>query len=457
MHTLAQLRAGELQGITRLQLREGLTTFPQEIFELADSLEILDLSGNQLTALPDDLPRLHRLQVIFCSDNPFTDLPEVLGQCPQLTMVGFKANRIRHVSAKALPPRLRWLILTDNQIDALPDELGRCTALQKLMLAGNRLRHLPASMAALHQLELLRISANQFTVLPAWLLKLPRLSWLAFAGNPFCADLEAAVLTQAAAHAIDWSDLQVEQLLGEGASGLIYRAEWQQALTQDAQASTQIAVKVFKGALTSDGLPVSEMAASLHAGVHPHLVAVHAPVTGHPDGKEALAMPWVAPHFQNLAGPPSLASCTRDVYPPDTRLPMLVLLRLAHGVASAALHLHQCGLTHGDLYAHNILYTADGDALLGDFGAAGFLDRADHDQAQAIQGLEVRAFGLLLAELLRQGDAGLGTPQNAPICDALQQLSALCCLEVVQQRPLFAAITAQLSHHLKSATPQISD
>lgn len=457
MHTLAQLRAGELQGITRLQLREGLTTFPQEIFELADSLEILDLSGNQLTALPDDLPRLQRLQVIFCSDNPFTDLPEVLGQCPQLTMVGFKANRIRHVSAKALPPRLRWLILTDNQIDALPDELGRCTALQKLMLAGNRLRHLPESMAALQQLELLRISANQFTVLPAWLLKLPRLSWLAFAGNPFCADREAAALKQAAGRAIDWADLQIKQLLGEGASGLIYRADWHQSQPRDAQAFTQIAVKVFKGDLTSDGLPVSEMAASLHAGEHPHLVAVHAPVTGHPDGQQALAMPWVAPHFQNLAGPPSLASCTRDVYPADTRFTTTALLRLAHGVATAALHLHQRGLTHGDLYAHNILCTAEGQALLSDFGAAGFLDLGHVDQAQAIQRLEVRAFGLLLAELLQHLETGLGSPDHVPVHQALQQLSAQCCNEAPQQRPLFAAIAAKLLHHLKSVTPQISD
>ena len=98
MHTLEQLHSGELKGIQRLQLRCGLTEFPREIFELADSLEILDLSGNQLSALPDDLPRLHKLRVIFCSDNPFTELPEVLGQCTQLSMVGFKANRIAHVS-----------------------------------------------------------------------------------------------------------------------------------------------------------------------------------------------------------------------------------------------------------------------------------------------------------------------------------------------------------------------
>ncbi|MEN1436751.1 protein kinase, partial [Pseudomonas aeruginosa] len=46
MHTLQQLRSGELAGATRLDLSCGLREFPREIFELADSLEVLNLSGN---------------------------------------------------------------------------------------------------------------------------------------------------------------------------------------------------------------------------------------------------------------------------------------------------------------------------------------------------------------------------------------------------------------------------
>jgi Leucine-rich repeat (LRR) protein len=188
MHTLEQLRSGALQGVRRLQLVCGLREFPREIFDLADSLEILDLSGNALSSLPDDLPRLHKLRIIFCSDNLFTELPPVLGACTTLSMVGFKANRIRSVPAAALPPQLRWLVLTDNEIEELPDELGRRPLMRKLMLAGNRLRALPASMGNLHQLELLRIAANRLTELPPWLLTLPRLTWLACAGNPFSAE-----------------------------------------------------------------------------------------------------------------------------------------------------------------------------------------------------------------------------------------------------------------------------
>ncbi len=137
--TLAPLLSGELkaEGCRELKISCGLTEFPREIFDLADTLEVLDLSGNALRALPDDLHRLHRLQILFCSNNLFTELPAVLGQCAHLEMVGFKSNRIETVPAAALPPRLRWLILSDNALQALPPEIGGCHRLQKLMLAGN--------------------------------------------------------------------------------------------------------------------------------------------------------------------------------------------------------------------------------------------------------------------------------------------------------------------------------
>ncbi len=89
MHTLQQLRSGELAGATRLDLSCGLREFPREIFELADSLEVLNLSGNALDSLPDDLGRLHRLKVLFCSANDFDELPAAVGDCPALSMVGF--------------------------------------------------------------------------------------------------------------------------------------------------------------------------------------------------------------------------------------------------------------------------------------------------------------------------------------------------------------------------------
>ncbi|RDK02932.1 leucine-rich repeat-containing protein kinase family protein [Paraburkholderia lacunae] len=437
--TLEQLRAGQLAGTRRLKLACGLTEFPREIFDLSDTLEILDLSGNALSTLPADLPRLSKLRIVFASDNLFTELPEVLGQCSQLSMIGFKANRIRKVSGRSLPAQLRWLILTDNEIETLPAEIGNCTQLQKLMLAGNRLQTLPETLAACTRLELLRLAANQLSELPAWLPSLPRLSWLAYAGNPFGAARETAALTDTPIAEIHWGTLRLEEPLGEGASGVIYRA----ALLRTARdASRSVAVKLFKGAVTSDGLPDCEMAACIRAGDHPNLIPVVGKVKDHPAGAHGLVMELIDPQYSNLAGPPSLESCTRDIYGPDTRFDLTSALRIAHGIASAACHLHRQGVMHGDLYAHNILHCGQGRALLGDFGAASFHAPEDPALGLALQRLEVRAYGCLLEELMDRCDV---RDEAHGIVTKLETLKAECLSEDVGSRPLFDEIASRLS------------
>ncbi|NVO33054.1 leucine-rich repeat-containing protein kinase family protein [Hymenobacter lapidiphilus] len=437
MRTLTQLRAGELAGATRLDLAEGLTEFPMEIFTLADTLEVLNLSGNALRELPADLPRLHRLRVLFASDNQFERVPEVLGQCSNLEMVGFKANRIRELPGAALPPQLRWLILTDNALEALPPEIGNCPPLQKLMLAGNCLRTLPPELARCTNLELLRLAANELHELPTWLLTMPRLSWLAFAGNPLTAGAEAAAESHAARPAIAWTELQLQQVLGEGASGVIYRAEWQTG----SAAPRPVAVKLFKGAVTSDGLPHSEMLACLGAGLHPNLIAVEGRLAGHPTGTEGLVLELIDHGFTNLAGPPTLASCTRDEYAPATQFELSALLQLAGGIAAAAAHLHSRGIVHGDLYAHNILATDAGAALLGDFGAAGFMPPANPKAADLLPRLESRAFGNLLEELL---DRCTPRPATAAAVAELRDWQARCQQPQVAARPLLAEVSQRL-------------
>jgi hypothetical protein len=403
--TLADLRAGRLAGSTQLDLRHcELDEFPREIFALADTLTMLDLSGNRLRELPGDLPRLRALRTLFCSNNRFETLPAVLGACPELDLVGFKANAIAHVPAAALSPRLRWLILSDNRVEALPETLGDCTRLRKLALAGNRLTRLPAGIAECESLELARLSANLFATLedalPAGLLALPRLTWLAYAGNPFNVDQEARALAATPIARVPWDELQIGALLGEGASGHIYAASWRPA----SGAERAVAVKLFKGAVTSDGLPGSERAACIAAGVHPHVIGVEGRIAGHPQVAQGLVMRLIPPRYRTLAGPPSLASCTRDVYAPELRLTAAQARAIARGAGDALAHLHAKGLMHGDLYAHNLLVDDTAHALLGDFGAASFLPDGDAVRCDALRRIDRRALGVLVDELAQRCD-----------------------------------------------------
>lgn len=354
-------------------------------------------------------------------------------------MVGFKANAIRSVPPAALPVQLRWLILTDNELEALPDDIGGCHALQKLMLSGNRLRCLPPTLAACKRLELLRIAANELQVFPQFLLTMPRLCWLAFAGNPFCETIEQRHQAALALSDIDLAALEVGQLIGEGASGHIFSARHKAG---EEVGGGALAIKMFKGEMTSDGLPQCEMAAALRAGRHAGLPVIRGRLRDPAGGANGLVMDLISPTYQALAGPPSFETCTRDVYPPSARFEMAPVLAIAGQIASVAHHLHGLGIAHGDLYAHNVLVDSRGQALMGDFGAASFYEADGGDMAVALQRLEVRAFGLLLDELLArcQSDAN-----DSDRWERLIDLVKCCVDEDVTLRPLFNEALVRLS------------
>jgi hypothetical protein len=429
MQTLQQLKNGELKGIKTLKLSEQISHFPEEIFELADTLEYLDLSTNNLSSLPEDFGRLQKLKIFFCSENQFTVLPGVLADCPLLDIVGFKSNQIETVPAEALNPNLRWLILTNNQVNELPAEIGNCTRIQKLMLAGNRLKELPSSLSQCKNLELLRIAANQLNELPAWLLSMPKLSWLAFSGNNFNHKHIVKPID-----AIDWNNLTIEHQLGEGASGIISQALW-----NNQAESKHVAVKIFKGAVTSDGLPQDEMDACIVAGNHAGLVKLIGEIANHPQNKKGLVMELIPKSFFNLGLPPSLASCTRDVFKPEMSLTAAQALKIASTIASVAEHLHSNGIMHSDLYAHNILIDDDGNTLFSDFGAASFYDRNDRETAVALERLEVRAFGCLLDDLI-----GLCTEKNDQAIGKLAIVKTNCITDDILQRPTFERLNSEL-------------
>jgi len=440
--------ADELAGVRRLDLRPRpgqprLTALPPAVFDLADTLEELDLSGNALTSLPPELPRLHRLKVLFASDNPFEALPPVLGDCTALELVGFKACRIARVEASALPPDLRWLILTGNRVRELPDALGRRERLQKLMLAGNGLTEVP-DLSGCQQLELVRLAANRLEHLPHALLDLPRLAWLALAGNPGLAGAGVGALPGDAGtlRRIEAAALQTGPVLGQGASGVIRRALWH----RPGHADEPVAVKQFHAAMTSDGSPQDERAAWLAAAGGPGQIELHGAVHGG-ESHGALVMALLPAAFRPLAGPPSLSSCTRDVYADDLQLPGSTLRSLARQVAAAVAHLHGCqrdhGVMHGDLYAHNLLWSGDAAApqlFLSDFGAATGYDRR---AAAKLERLEVRAFGILLGELLERRDEATAAGEVADLVG----LSEACQSEASALRPRFAEIHDVLERH----------
>lgn len=428
-HTLKDLKSGKLIGSKELKLACDLKEFPIEILSLADTLEVLDLSDNQLSELPDSIVQLRNLKIIFFARNNFTSFPSILRKFPVLNMIGFKSNQIETVPDDSFPPKLNWLILTDNKINKLPQSIGHCLQLQKCALAGNLLEELPAEMANCVNLELIRVSANKLKNIPNWLFELPKLSWVAFGGNP----VTYKIPIDTTIDLFHWNDFAVQDLLGEGAFGFISKANW-------ISKSKDVAIKIFKGAVTSDGLPDDEMGIAIAAGFHENLIQVLGKIKNHPEEKIGLIMKLIEPSYFNLGNPPSLESCTRDVFDENISFNGAELLKISKGIASVCAQLHHKGINHGDLYAHNILVNKTAECLLGDFGAATFYD-INSNVASLIERVEVRAFGCLIEDIF-------GIVNENEICHELrtkwEKLIEACFVSEVKKRPGFSEILIEL-------------
>lgn len=419
--------------------RTDATDIPRTALTLAPytTMTKLDLSRCGLSSLPDEgfAEAFPHLSVLFLSHNRFTELPAVVGTCRRLQMMAFRSNGMTSVHPEALRGQLRWLILTDNRLTSLPETIGRCGRLQKCMLSGNRLTALPASMEHCTSLELIRLASNRLSE-PPWplLKKLPNLAWMGLSDNPFLRDVitDMPVLEDAAV--LDEENDDDDVILGRGAGGVTRRV-WYDAVRR------HVAVKRFHRhhshndennhgtttvtTMTSDGHPAAErlMARRLAALQRRRRVALPALVQTYgqtPAG--SLVMEYLE-DVTALADPPDLRTCSRDVYGSgngdgnERRWTTTAAERVVTALLETLVALHQAGITHGDLYGHNLLVRNNNDkdkddndrdrdddtpplVKLSDFGAAYAYDRTA-DYAPYVEMVELRAFGILVGEINR--------------------------------------------------------
>jgi hypothetical protein len=360
-----------------------------------DMITKLDLYGADLSSLPQSLPlALPNLRILFCMKNKFEVVPAVIGQCLQLEMVSFKSNQVTNIHPEALAPQMRWLILTDNKLQSIPSTIGRCTRLQKLMLSGNQLTCLPEEISSCHAMELIRLSSNQLQEPPMTLLKLPKLSWIALSDNPFlasCASISEVNLEVFPEKDLD--DPSKGEVLGRGASGITRKY----SLNTGTDAHIDVAVKEYFATITSDGNPQEERKVSMVASSigSKSLVKVLGKT------KNGNLVMDLLKNYSVFAGPPSMESCSRDVYDMNASVSVKRALAMIDNLLFALMKLHAAGICHGDFYGHNILISmvSEDELWLTDFGAAFFYER-NSAYGDLIEKIERRALKHLITEIL---------------------------------------------------------
>ncbi len=144
----------------------------------------LDLTGLQLSSLPDCIGKFKNIEVLLVEQNQLNELPQSIRKLSKLKILSCHSNQL-----KSLPDsvgnlsKLEELYLDLNQVSSLPHSLGNLSNLRILSCHGNQLKSLPESVANLHSLETLYLGANQLSFLPNSLGNLRKLKILFCNGN----------------------------------------------------------------------------------------------------------------------------------------------------------------------------------------------------------------------------------------------------------------------------------
>ena len=186
---LQQARQG---GHLKLRAR-GLPSLPEEVWDIAtvelpdnsswwetrETLETIDVSQNEIVALPDDFAnKLDQLREFNLSHNRLSALPPAQSWCALESLVNLSLghNQLRalpeHFGHGNAPPLVR-LSADHNQIASLPSSLGMLSDCVEIDLSHNALATLPPGLSGLRSLRKLSLAKNRLGALPVDLLAAP--------------------------------------------------------------------------------------------------------------------------------------------------------------------------------------------------------------------------------------------------------------------------------------------
>ena len=138
--------------IRRLAKVEDVLLAGNGIKKLPDNVgvlrcESLNLSKNQLSALPKSFAELKQTRYLIFYDNAFETIPQELA--------GFK--------------NLKHLDFYKNKIKEIPDFIGDMDNLQQLFLSFNRIEVIPDTLRNLKRLKYFYIHHNELHFIPEWI------------------------------------------------------------------------------------------------------------------------------------------------------------------------------------------------------------------------------------------------------------------------------------------------
>lgn len=201
---------GELQGLVTLQLSDNqLEALPKSITDLTNLLELLvarnklkelpeninnlkdlirlDIHGNEIETLPDSIVELPKLLTLDASSNKLGSLPELIGNLENLRTLAVGKNRLKTLPNSIVQLKLIDLDISWNNLTALPETFGELASLNYLYANSNNFTELPESIGKLSD-AIMDFRNNQLRTLPKSIFELPKLEYLEFTSNQLTED-----------------------------------------------------------------------------------------------------------------------------------------------------------------------------------------------------------------------------------------------------------------------------
>ncbi|KAG6026814.1 hypothetical protein E4U41_001164 [Claviceps citrina] len=205
--TISQIRS-----LRDLKLSKNLLSGPLDAaFLNLDALEMIDLHGNNITALPPSMETMSHLRVVNLNENRLETIPfQSLSKLP-LTELSIRRNRLTgvliqqpiealaylqtldasanqlthlvHEGSKISLPAVHTVSLSVNRLQSVPD-VSAWTSLLTLNLDENHIACIPESFTTLQKLRHADFSSNDISVVPPEISRMQGLTMIRLTGNP---------------------------------------------------------------------------------------------------------------------------------------------------------------------------------------------------------------------------------------------------------------------------------
>ncbi|CAK7205593.1 hypothetical protein SEUCBS139899_008371 [Sporothrix eucalyptigena] len=182
-------------------------------FAKLENLEIADLHGNNISALPLTLSNMTKLRILNISENsfeslvfePLSKLPlvelhvrknklsgvlieDAVSAMPSLQILDVTSNQITHLVSTTRSntlelPALQQLLVSMNRLQALPD-MTTWTTLLTLIGEENNINSIPDGFTNLRSLRHADFSSNDIRTIPPEIGRMDNLAMLRLSGNP---------------------------------------------------------------------------------------------------------------------------------------------------------------------------------------------------------------------------------------------------------------------------------